>query len=144
MSCARPLKTASMRLFSSIEPITSPITTGGSAVSTGIWEMSNFFIVSIVWRTVSLGCTCTSPASSGSLVPIRSATVASSPADRKPYDRIHRSLKILPRYPRPPSGSRITITSSGPSSRAALRPDATARPLEPPTSSPSSRAIRRV
>ena len=71
MSCARPLKTASIRVFSSIEPITSPITTGGSAVSTGICEMSNFFILSIVWRTVSLGCTCTSPASSGSLVPIR-------------------------------------------------------------------------
>src|SRR5207248_2960497 len=135
--CACPLNSASSRSFSAIEPATSPVTTGGSALSTGSWETPYSRITSIASRTVSAGWTWTSSGSRTPLPSSTSPTVASVPETaRKPYRAIHSSLKIFERYPRPLSGSSTTTTSSGPARRATRSAATTAMPQEPPTSSP--------
>ncbi len=81
-----------------MEPATSPVTTGGSAFSTGSWETPYSRMMSIASRTVSVGCTCTICGNESDFAASTSATVASDPLSvRNPYRAIHSSLKILDR-----------------------------------------------
>ena len=57
--CAFPANSAASRSRSLTAPATSPTMTGGSALTTGIWETPYSRRISIASRTVSLGWVCT-------------------------------------------------------------------------------------
>jgi hypothetical protein len=73
---------------------------------------------------------------------ISSRTVPSPP--RKPFSRIHSSLKTFEKYPSAPSHSTTTMFSRLSRARAYLIAPATAAPLDPPQKSPSCRTRSRV
>jgi hypothetical protein len=81
---ARPSKSASSSVFSSIDPTTSPAVTGGSARTTGSWLTPYSRRMSIASRTVSFGWVCTRVGVSPDFVCSRSPTVSPVVDSRKP------------------------------------------------------------
>ncbi len=60
---ARSANSASSRSRSTTDPTTSAAITGGSSLTTGIWDTPYSRRIAIAEPTVSSGCTCTSPGS---------------------------------------------------------------------------------
>ena len=147
-SARRPCRRTARRAAPSrdTDPTTSPAVTGGSARTTGSCETPYSRRMSIASRTVSFGWACTSDGVvAGLAAAARRRTVISpglrrgsrsrpSTCRRRSWTGSRGRRRAAARRRRRPGRSRAATRSAA----------TTAMPHEPPTSSPSSRASRRV